>query len=416
MAKLKTPFADLLPPLSTAEQEALKADIKANGVRDPIVIDEDGNILDGHHRYAIDKTAKTATLSGLSEAEKKAFVYRTNHARRNLSIEQRKKLLKAMKVIAKELREQDAKKYTNKTVGATLGVSEATVSRWMDTTNLHVQDACTPDARVKVPAKEKAKITDRVEAGETQKQVAADYGVTQQRVSGIVTKERKQQAEKAEREAAIVKLGKDTLGIHHGDFRDLGKIIKNDSVDLIFTDPPYEKKHLPDYGDLSAFAARVLRPGGWCLAYSGQTFVPEVIQLLGERLTYGWTFAIRHMGGDQRIHNFKVRNGWKPIFGFYKPPLKRWWNWMPDIVGAAKEKDTHPWQQAVGEAEHFVRHLCPEGGLVVDCFAGGGTTAIAALRTSRQCVCFEIDKEYSEDARTRLAGEKERMNAKCSAA
>ena len=38
--KLKTPFAGLLPPLSTTEYEALKADIKENGVRDAVDIDE----------------------------------------------------------------------------------------------------------------------------------------------------------------------------------------------------------------------------------------------------------------------------------------------------------------------------------------------------------------------------------------
>ena len=48
--KLNTPYADLLPPLKTSEREALAADIKANGVLHPVVIDENGNILDGHHR------------------------------------------------------------------------------------------------------------------------------------------------------------------------------------------------------------------------------------------------------------------------------------------------------------------------------------------------------------------------------
>jgi site-specific DNA-methyltransferase (adenine-specific) len=131
--------------------------------------------------------------------------------------------------------------------------------------------------------------------------------------------------------------------------------------------------------------------------------------LAGE-LRYGWTFAIRHMGGDQRMRNLKIRNGWKPIFGFYRPPLKVWWDWTPDIIGAGKEKDTHPWQQAAQEAQHFIEHLSPKGGLVVDCFAGGGTTAVAAIRTERQYVCFEIEAEHVDDARMRLAAEKKRTN------
>ena len=54
-------FAELLPPLSTEEKAALRADIKASGgVKVPIVVDEDGNILDGRHRHEIDVDAPIA--------------------------------------------------------------------------------------------------------------------------------------------------------------------------------------------------------------------------------------------------------------------------------------------------------------------------------------------------------------------
>lgn len=44
------PAAELFPPMSKAECEQLKADIAANGLREPIVIYE-GQILDGRNRY-----------------------------------------------------------------------------------------------------------------------------------------------------------------------------------------------------------------------------------------------------------------------------------------------------------------------------------------------------------------------------
>lgn len=40
----------------------------------------------------------------------------------------------------------------------------------------------------------------------------------------------------------------------------------SNSVDLIFTDPPYEKKSLHLYGDLAQCAARWLKPGGLLMA------------------------------------------------------------------------------------------------------------------------------------------------------
>jgi hypothetical protein len=39
------PFSDLLPPLSTEEFKALESSIKTSGVRDPVLVDEQGNAL-----------------------------------------------------------------------------------------------------------------------------------------------------------------------------------------------------------------------------------------------------------------------------------------------------------------------------------------------------------------------------------
>lgn len=43
----------ILPDLTEQEYEELKTDIEARGVMVPVEYDEDGNILDGHHRVKI---------------------------------------------------------------------------------------------------------------------------------------------------------------------------------------------------------------------------------------------------------------------------------------------------------------------------------------------------------------------------
>lgn len=60
----------------------------------------------------------------------------------------------------------------------------ATVFRWADTHNLQTQKTRT-DNRVKVTRDEQAAIFERLENGEPQAQVAADFGVSQQHVSRI---------------------------------------------------------------------------------------------------------------------------------------------------------------------------------------------------------------------------------------
>ena len=44
----------------------------------------------------------------------------------------------------------------------------------------------------------------------------------------------------------------------------------------------------------------------------------------------------------------------------------------------------------------------PEGGTVLDPFAGAGTTAIAALRNGRNFLGIELNRDYIEIARNRL--------------
>lgn len=46
-------ITDLLPPLHPGERDALSASIRAWGVVTPIVVDQHGTVLDGHHRKAI---------------------------------------------------------------------------------------------------------------------------------------------------------------------------------------------------------------------------------------------------------------------------------------------------------------------------------------------------------------------------
>ncbi len=39
--------------------------------------------------------------------------------------------------------------------------------------------------------------------------------------------------------------------------------------------------------------------------------------------------------------------------------------------------------------------ITPEGGTILDPFLGGGTTALAALETGRECIGVELSKEYT---------------------
>ena len=54
----------------------------------------------------------------------------------------------------------------------------------------------------------------------------------------------------------------------------------------------------------------------------------------------------------------------------------------------------HPTQKSMPLFEELVKKHSKEGDIVLDCFLGSGTTAVAALNTNRKFIGCELDKEY----------------------
>ena len=72
------------------------------------------------------------------------------------------------------------------------------------------------------------------------------------------------------------------------------------------------------------------------------------------------------------------------------------------VVGKNKQ---HPAVFPIDIPEFFIKLLSPQGGLVVDPFAGSGTTGIAALSLGRNCVLIDNQPKYYQIALQRLADE-----------
>jgi ParB-like chromosome segregation protein Spo0J len=87
----------LLPPLTGEERQALRESIAAIGVLQPVVVDETGAILDGHHRAEIADElgvdCPATIVTDLSEGEKLETALVLNLSRRHLDAEQKRALV-----------------------------------------------------------------------------------------------------------------------------------------------------------------------------------------------------------------------------------------------------------------------------------------------------------------------------------
>jgi len=67
------------------------------------------------------------------------------------------------------------------------------------------------------------------------------------------------------------------------------------------------------------------------------------------------------------------------------------------------DRGLHPTQKPVALAEYFIRTYSNPGDLVLDPFAGSGTTGVAAGLCDREALLIEQDERYCEIARERMA-------------
>ena len=337
----------------------------------------------------------------MTESEKRIHIRMINLARRHLSKVERKKHWEEMR----------ADGMTYQAIADVSGVSDQTiinaVSKLLETQPESVigKDGkkYPPTKKPSIIAKTKQEQKRAVEALEKLPDDALpDKLLDTNRVTRIA---REHQAEERAKDMPDepANIGAATLIL--GDFRIHGLEVLSESIDLIFTDPPYPEKSLPLWSDLSEFANRVLKPNGMLVAYTGAMYLPEVINRLGERLTYWWAGSIVLNGPHSRVFARNIAQGSKPLLFYVKDGFKP--NiWIEDTYHSeGEQKESHDWQQSIGAAMYYIETLTEPGAKVVDPFLGGGTTGVAAIKSGRDFTGIEIDRVAMATAHERIEQE-----------
>lgn len=182
------------------------------------------------------------------------------------------------------------------------------------------------------------------------------------------------------------------------------KKVKPESIDHIITDPPYPEKYLPLWSKLSEVANKVLKPGGFCITYSGEYHLPEVIDRLGEYLKYYWMLCMRMTGAHAVVYPRNIFKGYRTILVFYKKPMKKikvkTFDYISDSGG--RDKELHKWQQAEGGFVYLLKMFTLPGQMILDPFGGAGTVPVTCMKNNRRCLCIEIKEKDATIIKGRL--------------
>lgn len=201
--KIRTDLYQVMPPLGAEDMAKLRDSIAKEGVQIPVIVrEEDGGIIDGHHRWQI---ASELSMTGdvvldirsySTDALAKAAAYEINDARRHMGINERREL-------ARRLRSSGA---TQQETADALGVSRSTLAD-EEATALSEDDKAVGDisaviaqrapkvgARRTKNAEESAALTVRIvemrESGKTIPAIAAELGIGQTAVNDRLRKHR----------------------------------------------------------------------------------------------------------------------------------------------------------------------------------------------------------------------------------
>lgn len=218
-----------------------------------------------------------------------------------------------------------------------------------------------------------------------------------------------------------------------GDWRDALKALPDKSVDHVITDPPYSPRtHAGARSDKTGEVSD-LGIDFACMTQDERESLADTI----ERVTARWCLLFcdaesAHLWRGSFVEFQQIRTGiWvrrgstpqftgdRPAVGHEEiviahPKGRKHWNgggraavWTATVERNDRE---HPTQKPLDLMLQLVQDFTDPGDVILDPYAGSGTTGVAALRLGRRAILCERKAEYAATCRERMAAEERQQS------
>jgi site-specific DNA-methyltransferase (adenine-specific) len=202
--------------------------------------------------------------------------------------------------------------------------------------------------------------------------------------------------------------------VTHGDCLQVLRLLPDACADLVLTDPPYITRYRDRQGRtianddnshwlFPAFAElyRVLKPNSYCLSFYGWGKAHRFISAWRECgfFPVGHFVWVKRYASCTRHTQMKHEQAYLLAKGNPPPPKFPPADVLPWIYTG---NTLHPTQKAARSLHPIIQAYSKPGGIVLDPFAGSGSTGIAARQCGRRFILIEKVPAYCHAAQERL--------------
>jgi site-specific DNA-methyltransferase (adenine-specific) len=436
--RFRTDFGDI---------EDLANSIRRVGLINPIVVDEDNNLIAGERRLRACMLMELGSIDvirkkDVSEELAKELELEENLHRKDLTWQEE---VVAMNELHRLKQQQHGKSksgreggWTLKDTATALGVSEATVSMDLELAGFVIAK---PDIFKNIPSKKKARQVIQVvrekavlqEIAKRQGQQAEMSAGTGGGISGATDEDRIMS------EAESLLLGEDadalyqvpsTIRMINGDCIAGLQELEDESIDLGIVDPPYgigdemigsgdgAKKPKFDndpshclylYANIIPELWRLLKDGTHCYLFIAAQFnetIRDMCQDVGFIVRPVPLIWVKETGRATDM-DWKHASMYEAFLFLTKPPSRPLGTFTNDVFiynRTPSNARIHPMERPMELVKRLLELSSFEGELVLDPFAGSFVVAEACLKMGRRYIGYELNEEYYGGGIARIKG------------
>jgi len=209
------------------------------------------------------------------------------------------------------------------------------------------------------------------------------------------------------------------IDLRLGDCLKVMETLKDKSIDTSFTSPPYNRKRNDKYQEFNDVNVdwfgmnvkvinQLLRVTKNHVIYNIQANYynrKDVYNIIGHFSDKIVDIHIWEKSNPMPAGGKAITNSVEYFLILGDKPLKSNKTYTKNIITTSVNSSMPKEHKAVMKyevAEHFIKNFTNEGEIILDCFLGYGTTAIACIKLNRKFIGIELKKVYLDMSKKRI--------------